>query len=47
VDEVRAIAEIRQGVAAGDSLKGLQSVLEGMRSSASNVEFLVAMPKKF
>jgi transcription termination factor Rho len=47
VDEGRAIAEIRQGVAAGDSLKGLQSVLEGMKSSASNVEFLVAMPKKF
>ena len=47
VDEVRAIADIRQGLAAGDSLKGLQSVLEGMKSSASNVEFLVAMPKKF
>lgn len=47
VDEVRAIADIRQELAAGDSLKGLQSLLEGMKSSASNVEFLVAMPKKF
>ncbi len=46
-DEVRAIADIRQGVGAMDSLAGLHSVLEGMKSSASNVEFLVAMPKKF
>lgn len=46
-DEVRAIADIRQGVGAMDSLAGLTSVLEGMKSSASNVEFLVAMPKKF
>jgi transcription termination factor Rho len=47
VDELRAIADIRQGVGALDSLAGVQSVLEGMKSSASNVEFLVAMPKKF
>ena len=46
-DEARAIAEIRQGVGAEDTLGGLQKVLEGMKSSASNVEFLVAMAKKF
>ena len=46
-DEARASADIRQGVGAMDSLAGLQSVLEGMKSTASNVEFLVAMPKKF
>lgn len=46
-DEVRAIADIRQGVGSMEPLAGVQSVLEGMKSSASNVEFLVAMPKKF
>ena len=46
-DEVRAISDIRQGVAAMDSRAGLHAVLEGMKSSGSNVEFLVAMPKKF
>ena len=46
-DEVRAISDIRQGMAAMDSRAGLHAVLEGMKSSGSNVEFLVAMPKKF
>jgi len=44
-DELRAISEIRQGIGAMDALAGSKSVLEGMKSSASNVEFLVAMPK--
>lgn len=46
-EESRAIAEIRQGLSTGDASTGLRTVLEGMTSSASNVEFLVAMPKKF
>ena len=46
-DEVSAIADVRQGVGALDSLAGLTSVVEGMKSTSSNVEFLVAMPKKF
>ena len=46
-DEVRAIADVRQGVGALDSLAGLTSIVEGMKSTSSNVEFLVAMPKKF
>jgi transcription termination factor Rho len=46
-DEARAIAEIRQGVAGLNAEDGLKKILEGMKSSASNVEFLVAMPKKF
>jgi transcription termination factor Rho len=45
-DELRAISEIRQGIGAMDSVASSKSVLEGMKSSASNVEFLVAMPKK-
>jgi transcription termination factor Rho len=44
-DEVRAVAEVRHGVARDGNSAGLHKVLEGMKASASNVEFLVAMPK--
>ncbi len=44
-DEVSAVAEVRHGVARDGNSAGLHKVLEGMKASASNVEFLVAMPK--
>lgn len=45
-DEASALAGIRKALGSVDATAGLGAVLEGMSSSASNVEFLVAMQKK-
>jgi transcription termination factor Rho len=45
-DEATVVADIRKALGATSATAGLGAVLEGMKASASNVEFLVAMQKK-
>jgi transcription termination factor Rho len=45
-DEASAVADIRKALGATSSTAGLGVILEGMKATASNVEFLVAMGKK-
>jgi transcription termination factor Rho len=45
-DEAVVVADIRKALGAMSATAGLGVVLEGMKASASNVEFLVAMQKK-
>jgi transcription termination factor Rho len=45
-DEAAVVADIRRALGSVDSVAGLGVVLDGLSSSASNVEFLVAMHKK-
>lgn len=45
-DEATVVADIRRALGSEDSIAGLGVVLAGLSSSASNVEFLVAMQKK-
>lgn len=45
-DEAVVVADIRKALGATSATAGLGVVLEGMKASASNVEFLVAMQKK-
>jgi transcription termination factor Rho len=44
--EATVVADLRRGLAEAQPEVALRSVLDGMKTSASNVEFLVAMPKK-
>jgi transcription termination factor Rho len=45
-DEATVVADIRKALGATSATAGLGVVLEGMKATASNVEFLVAMQKK-
>jgi transcription termination factor Rho len=46
-DETAAVADIRRALQAQDPSSGLQVVLEAMKASSSNVEFLVTMRKQW
>jgi transcription termination factor Rho len=45
-DEVAAIADIRRSLQSHDSSRALTMVIDGIKATASNVEFLVAMRKQ-
>lgn len=45
-DEASVVAEIRKALGSAPATAGLGVVLDGMKASSSNVEFLVAMQKK-
>jgi len=45
-DEAAAVAEIRRSLQSHDSSRALTMVIDGMKATATNVEFLVAMRKQ-
>lgn len=45
-DEAAAIADIRRSLQAKDSVQALEALLQGMKSTSTNAEFLVAMRKQ-